>query len=103
MPHIRAWLSRLFGLFRKNHRDAEMAEEMQAHIDLLPSEISLPECCLTMRATSRCVNLAASSKLKKSRVNSGFGDGRTNFFRIYASARACCCAVRGFRFSQFFA
>ena len=35
MPHIRAWLSRLFGLFRKNHRDAEMAEEMQAHIDLL--------------------------------------------------------------------
>src|SRR5881275_1642437 len=35
MPHIRAWLSRLFGLFRKNYRDAEMAEEMQAHIDLL--------------------------------------------------------------------
>src|SRR5438045_9686485 len=35
MPHVRAWFSRLFGLFRKNYRDAEMAEEMQAHIDLL--------------------------------------------------------------------
>src|SRR5213595_1029675 len=35
MPHIRAWFSRLFGLFRKSHRDAEMAEEMQAHVDLL--------------------------------------------------------------------
>src|SRR5947207_213238 len=35
MPHIRAWFSRLFGLFRKSHRDTEMAEEMQAHLDLL--------------------------------------------------------------------
>src|SRR5437660_5436745 len=35
MPHVRAWFSRLFGLFRKDHRDAEMAEEMQAHLDLL--------------------------------------------------------------------
>ena len=35
MPHVRAWLSRLFGLFRKSYRDADMAEEMQAHIDLL--------------------------------------------------------------------
>jgi macrolide transport system ATP-binding/permease protein len=35
MPHVRAWFSRLFGLFRKNRRDAEMAEEMQAHVDLL--------------------------------------------------------------------
>src|SRR5256886_16579245 len=35
MPHVRAWFSRLFGLFRKDRRDAEMAEEMQAHVDLL--------------------------------------------------------------------
>src|SRR6266513_5097509 len=35
MPRLRAWFSRLVGLFRKNRRDAEMAEEMQAHIDLL--------------------------------------------------------------------
>src|SRR6202048_885688 len=35
MPHVRAWFSRLFGLFRKNHRNAEIAEEIQAHVDLL--------------------------------------------------------------------
>src|ERR1700724_773224 len=35
MPRLRAWFSRLFGLFRKSRRDAEMAEEMQTHIDLL--------------------------------------------------------------------
>ena len=35
MPHVRAWFSRLFGLFRKNQRNAEMAEEIEAHIDLL--------------------------------------------------------------------
>jgi putative ABC transport system permease protein len=35
MPKIRAWLCRLFGLLRKNSRDAEMAEEIQQHVDLL--------------------------------------------------------------------
>src|SRR5246500_5213118 len=35
MPRLRAWFSRLLGLFRKNRRDAEMAEEMLAHVDLL--------------------------------------------------------------------
>jgi len=35
MPRVRAWFSRFAGLFRKSHRNAEMAEEMQAHIDLL--------------------------------------------------------------------
>jgi predicted permease len=35
MPRLRAWFSRLLGLFSKNRRDAEMAEEMQAHVDLL--------------------------------------------------------------------
>src|SRR5690242_2571214 len=35
MPQLRAWFSRLFGLFSKNRRDAEMAEEMRQHIDLL--------------------------------------------------------------------
>ena len=35
MPRVRAWFSRLLGLFQKNRREAEMAEEMQAHIDLL--------------------------------------------------------------------
>ena len=35
MPHIRAWFSRLFGLFRKNQCEAEMAEEIQQHVDLL--------------------------------------------------------------------
>ena len=35
MPHVRAWFSRLFGLFRKNRRDAEMAEEIEGHVDLL--------------------------------------------------------------------
>jgi macrolide transport system ATP-binding/permease protein len=35
MPHVRAWFSRLFGLCRKNHRNAEIAEEIQQHVDLL--------------------------------------------------------------------
>jgi macrolide transport system ATP-binding/permease protein len=35
MPQFRAWFSRLLGLFQKNKRDAEMVEEMQAHLDLL--------------------------------------------------------------------
>jgi predicted permease len=35
MPHVRAWFSRLFGLFRKSRRNAEMNEEIQAHVDLL--------------------------------------------------------------------
>lgn len=35
MPRVRAWFSRFAGLFRKSRRDAEMAEEMQAHLDLL--------------------------------------------------------------------
>jgi macrolide transport system ATP-binding/permease protein len=35
MPHVRAWFSRLFGFVQKNRREAEMAEEMQQHLDLL--------------------------------------------------------------------
>ena len=35
MPRLRTWFSRLLGLFSKNRRDAEMAEEIQAHLDLL--------------------------------------------------------------------
>src|SRR5256884_776420 len=35
MPRLRAWFSRLVGLFQKDKRDAEMAEEMQSHLDLL--------------------------------------------------------------------
>ena len=35
MPRLRAWFSRLLGLFRKNRRNAEMAEEIQQHVDLL--------------------------------------------------------------------
>jgi len=35
MPHVRAWFSRLFGVFSKNRRNAEMAEEIQQHVDLL--------------------------------------------------------------------
>src|SRR5437870_2782522 len=35
MPRVRAWFSRLLGLFQKDKRDAEMAEEMQSHLDLL--------------------------------------------------------------------
>src|SRR5256886_7040116 len=35
MPRLRAWFSRFFGLFQKDKRDAEMAEEMQSHLDLL--------------------------------------------------------------------
>jgi macrolide transport system ATP-binding/permease protein len=35
MPRLRAWFSRFLGLFQKDKRDAEMAEEMQAHLDLL--------------------------------------------------------------------
>src|SRR6266481_1456549 len=34
MPRLRAWFSRLLGLFQKSRRDAEMAEEIQAHVDL---------------------------------------------------------------------
>src|SRR5213083_2839284 len=35
MPRVRSWFSRLLGSFSKNRRDAEMAEEIQAHLDLL--------------------------------------------------------------------
>src|SRR6266403_5387660 len=35
MPRLRAWFSRLFGLFQKNGRDQQMSEEMQAHLELL--------------------------------------------------------------------
>src|SRR5947209_3486753 len=35
MPRLRAWFSRLLGLFQKSRRNAEMAEEIQAHVDLL--------------------------------------------------------------------
>src|SRR5437763_14921434 len=35
MPRLRAWFSRLLGLFQKDKRDAEMAEEMQTHLELL--------------------------------------------------------------------
>jgi macrolide transport system ATP-binding/permease protein len=35
MPNVRAWFWRLFGLFRKERRNAEMAEEIRQHVDLL--------------------------------------------------------------------
>ena len=35
MPRLRAWFSCLLGLLQKNKRDAEMAEEIQQHVDLL--------------------------------------------------------------------
>jgi len=35
MPRLRAWFCRFAGLFHKGRSDAEMAEEMQAHVDLL--------------------------------------------------------------------
>ena len=35
MPRIRPWFSRLLGLLRKSSRDAEMAEEIQQHLNLL--------------------------------------------------------------------
>src|SRR6266705_5613627 len=35
MLRLRAWFSRLFGVFHKNRRDAEMAEEIRQHVDLL--------------------------------------------------------------------
>jgi predicted permease len=35
MPRLRAWFSRLFGLFQKNGRDAEMVQEMEQHLALL--------------------------------------------------------------------
>ena len=35
MRPLHAWFSHLFGLFRKNRRESEMAEEIQAHVDLL--------------------------------------------------------------------
>jgi hypothetical protein len=35
MPRLRAWFSRFVGLFQKSRRDAEMAEEIQQHVDLL--------------------------------------------------------------------
>src|SRR4029077_18888410 len=33
MPRLHAWFCRLFGLFRKNAREAEMAEEFRQHLD----------------------------------------------------------------------
>jgi putative ABC transport system permease protein len=35
MPRIRAWFCRFLGLVHKKSRDAEMAEEIQQHVDLL--------------------------------------------------------------------
>jgi putative ABC transport system permease protein len=35
MPRFHAWFHRLLGLFRKESREAEMAEEIQQHVDLL--------------------------------------------------------------------
>jgi macrolide transport system ATP-binding/permease protein len=35
MPRVRAWFSRFVGFFCKKQRDAEMAEEIQQHVDLL--------------------------------------------------------------------
>jgi MacB-like periplasmic core domain len=35
MPGLHAWFCRLLGLFRKNSREAEMAEEFRQHLDLL--------------------------------------------------------------------
>src|SRR5260370_3099007 len=35
MPRLRAWFSRLLGLVEKSRRDAEMAEEIRAHVDVL--------------------------------------------------------------------
>src|SRR5437588_313885 len=35
MPQLRAWFSRLLGLFQKDKPYDEMAEEMQSHVDLL--------------------------------------------------------------------
>lgn len=35
MPRIRAWFCRLLGLLHKKARDAEMAEEIQQHVELL--------------------------------------------------------------------
>src|SRR2546430_4820695 len=35
MPRLHAWFSRLLGLVYKNRREAEMAEEMRHHLDLL--------------------------------------------------------------------
>ena len=35
MPRLHAWFHRLLGLFRKKNREAEMAEEIQQHVDLL--------------------------------------------------------------------
>ena len=35
MPRLHAWVHRLLGVFRKNHRDAEMSEEIQQHLDAL--------------------------------------------------------------------
>src|SRR5207302_10436024 len=33
MPRLRAWFSRLLGLFHQNSRDAEIAEEIRQHIE----------------------------------------------------------------------
>jgi predicted permease len=35
MPRFRAWVSRFVGLFQKKRRDAQMSEELQAHLELL--------------------------------------------------------------------
>src|SRR6202035_5513762 len=35
MPRFRSWFARLLGFFRKEQRDAEMAEEIRQHAELL--------------------------------------------------------------------
>ena len=35
MPRIRAWFFRLFGLFSKDRRNVDLAEEIQQHVDRL--------------------------------------------------------------------
>lgn len=38
MPFLRSWFTRFLGLHRRERRDSELNEELQAHLDLLTAE-----------------------------------------------------------------
>ena len=101
MPRLRAWFSRLIGLFRKIARDAEMAEEMQAHLDLLIERNVAAGMSPDDARSAALRQFGGIEQTKESRANNEYGDGPTNFCRTFGSACECSSVVRDFRSWRF--
>ena len=99
MQRLRAWFSRFLGLFRKNRRNAEMAEEMQQHVDLL-IERNIAAGMSPDRSAPR-----RAATIRRHRTNQGdrartthLAMGRRISCRTFASARECSGGARAFSF-----